>query len=249
MAVDLTNLGRVSRLLPQKIPDTVDAELRLDPYGSQLCVPMFGGSMVPMADEGTYFYAANATAGTGIVVTTTAVAYTAISPIFMLQNMDVTGGKNVYPDFIKLTITTLAGTPGTNVACAIEIDTVNRYTSGGTQFTPVNTNTGVGVSSIARTYGGALLATALTSTTRRIANCPLRSIAPVVFDTVWFTFGSVEKNMIQGSYALATAGAWVIPCPGVSIGPNGHSLMVYVWSPAEAGTGRYYEFSAGWIEK
>ena len=247
--MDLSNYGRVSRLMPQKIPDADQAALRLTPYGDQTVTTLYN-NLIPMADEGTYFYAANPTAGTGIVITATMVAYTAIAPAFMLQNLDVAGGKNIYPDFIKCTLMTLAGTTGgTTSSAVIEIDSVNRYTSGGTSFTPYNTNTNVPPSTtIARCYGGAIVATALQGTTRRITNTTTKSVTLSIYDTVIFDFGAVEKNISQGNLALATASLCMIPCPPVCLGPSG-CLMVYLISLAETGTARYYEFSAGWIER
>ena len=245
--MDLSNYARVSRLLPQKIPDTDDAPLRVTPYGDQTSQPLFG-NMIPMVDEGTYFYASNATAGTGLVVTITAVAYTSISPVFLLQNIDSVGGKNIYPDYVRLTLTTLAGTPGTTVGTAVEIDTINRYTSGGTAFVPYNCNTNIGSASMAKAYGGAIVSPAGGATVRRITNMPVKSVAPYVYDTITYVFGSVEKNTLQGSMALAAAGAWVVPVPPVCLGPSA-SMLIYLWSAAEGGTARYYEFSAGWIER
>jgi hypothetical protein len=89
---------------------------------------------VTAADEGCYFVTNNAQ--TGIAMTTT-VAFSATAPFLIIQNTAAAGGKKIYLDYLDL-VTTAAGSAAsglTLIQAAVYLDSILRYSSGGTNLT------------------------------------------------------------------------------------------------------------------
>src|SRR5437879_4917507 len=86
-----------------------------------------------LADQdsgGGYFVATNPTPATAIAFAVNA-SFDVTKNLFVFKNPNPAGGLRMYLDYIKL-ICTVAPASATQMAVAMFIDTVSRYTSGGT---------------------------------------------------------------------------------------------------------------------
>jgi hypothetical protein len=226
--------GLVSRILPQANPDGInnDVASRLWTYGETVTNPMVRKAH-NLADEGSYFVTNNAQ--TGVAMTTTS-AFSATAPFVVVQNGNPVGGRNIYLDYINL-VCTVAGTAAsglTYTGAALYIDSILRYTSGGSQLTAINSpNMGaVNAKSGATIYAGAITAAAASGNVRalsglRVARPALSgTVATVVGDTLCFNFGGVEGG--SGGNISITAGVASIvpiPMPPVVIPPQSSALL------------------------
>lgn len=227
--------GIVQRALTGVNPDNAsnDVAARMFPYGEVATMPLVRKCHV-LADEGSYFVTNNAqtaivpTYGTGLVAT---------SPFILIYNGN-TNNQRLYLDYAALAAV-VAGACTTAVgyiACAVVIDTGNRYTSGGTNLTAniVSPNmAAAGAPAGVLAYCGAIVATAATAG-RTV--CGLRVLRPGVSTTVinvigdmhLLNFGGVEGAV--GSITVANANIMPQALPPVVIGP-GQSALIYLWFP------------------
>ena len=250
MKVDASGLLRASRSLPQPIPDTQEIEARSTRYGDQYVVSLVQTTHV-VSDEGGYFYTSNPTPGTGIIINMVA-SYAATTPMLVIQNSDVLGGKRIYLDWIKIITTVLGGgTPASTwLQYAAYIDSINRYTSGGSALAVVNPNMDASQTPVGKAWFGAISAPAASSSQRLVSSGQMRTIAAVLYDTYLFTFGGIEKNVVGNSLALATAGIFEFPLPPVILGPGtNQSFLLNTWQGGETTTGRTYTIECGWWER
>lgn len=187
------------------------------------------GSAPFYADEGTYWAAANAV-GTPTAASA-ATALVATTPyIVIFNNNSVVSGTRIYLDFIKLVCTT-AGASGTAVAFVAQTDTGNRFTSGGTPYTPVNVNRDApaSLSTGAVINVGAVTATAATASRNVAQDETLRSTIIIVNDKFLFDFAGRGASM--ASSQAATLSNFYVPCPPVVIGPQ-QSFLLNLWMPS-----------------
>lgn len=217
---------------------------RHSPYGELYTVGMGGGNW-PLADEGSYFVATNATLATGIEGhAAPVVADTDTKALLHLYNG---GQKNIVLDFLQMEVTA-AGTAGTLHYTTIYIDNKGSTarSSGGTAITPVNTNSGVSVSSGAEIYFGAVV-TAMSSS-RKVGQQIVREVIPVVQDTILMTFGAVDGVLKSG---LTTAGTATNHCvqnfPAIVIAPGGN-LNISQIRPSQSAAASY-QFQFGYWER
>lgn len=200
------------------------------------------------ADEGKYFVVSNPTPGTAVASAVSA-SFSATAPMFILRNSDVTGGLRLYLDYIKI-LPTVAPASGTSMQVAIQHDTTNRYTSGGTGPTSgVNVNGDDGSASVGQLYytsGGALLtAAAAGSSVRLVHRSTPRSTIPAVLDEIAIQFGGWAD---AGSSSGTTAGRSSSSGAPLIVAPQG-SISVFIWFPSNAITGVSFEFEVAWSER
>jgi hypothetical protein len=209
-----------------------------------------------LLDEGSVYFVRSPTVGTGIAGSIL-VAYTDVSPLIIVTNNNPIGGRNIFLDTIRLTLT-VAPASATNLQWATSIDNIARYSSGGAGgagtgaaanlLGPYSPNTGIGASSGALVYAGALVAVARSNQFRQLENGFLRSAIPVVNDQYLFSFGGHEQ-MYDGVLVSGVAIAQrTIPHGMVEIGP-GHSFLLHHWALANAVTGPSFEVQIAYHER
>lgn len=240
--------GLANRELPGAQANNTFQPVRTSRYMEQFIQSVTGSKMTALADEGSYFVATNATLGTAISGTAAPTAFSATVSLLSLYNTVVSGAagaKNIYLDWIQLEVRA-AGTNGTNFLYAMDVDTGNRFTSGGTAITPVNPNILSSATTISTLNFGAITSPAANNV-RRVKHGQIRSVIKVIGDVYLFTFGSAVAPT-AGMVLEGTAQA-VIPvhCPPVVIGPNSTFLLHEI--AASQSVAATYEFSMGWWER
>jgi hypothetical protein len=259
MAIDALLKGIVSRMLPQRQQDGVQAQSRLASYGDIWTVGAVRKQHA-LVDEGSYFVGSNGNQ-TGILCTP-ATGWVATTPACIIANTDSPSNQNnkrIYLDYMNL-VTTVVGSAASglvNLQGAVYIDTGNRYASGGSEITATIVSPNMDVAaraSVAKLYFGALTASAATGSARAVV--PLRVIRPVVSATVldvvgetkWFNFGGVE-GALNGSITIANANFITVPMPAVVIGP-GQCALIYLWQNVGAtNVAATYAPELGWWER
>src|SRR5208337_4010538 len=181
MALSPTQIiqGFVSKLMPSFNTDGANTSVtaRQGSYG-ELCTQPLIRKSHNLADEGSYWTASSATG----IVPTYGTTITATSPWLSIYNGNTS--KSVGVDYHALTAivagaqTTAAGYTGIQIV----VDTGNRYSSAGTQLTPVNVNLLSAGAANVTIWCGALVATAASANARTIVTS--RNIRPSVSTTV-----------------------------------------------------------------
>lgn len=246
--------GDVDRSQPSKSADGAQKQARFSGYGEQYVLPMMPELYGP-CDEGAYFRGTNATIGTGIIHALTT-SWSATAGLFCLRNTDSEGAKRIYLDFVRLITgpTAIAMTAATSVEMAVTIDNTNRYSSGGTAITPVNSNMDSSQATIANLTFGAVTLSAASGSVRNAGRMAFtRRAAPVMVtgDQFLWQFGvsAPQSVSVMGSATPATApAAFNAGMPPVIIG-GGDSINFHLWYPAGATTAPTYEFEIGWWER
>jgi hypothetical protein len=210
-----------------------------------------------LSEEASYFVTRSPTVGTGIATAAAPTSYVSTTPFMVIQNMNQSGGRCLYLDYIKLTCT-LQGTGGTALYYATMIDSILRWSSGGSGSAgtgqtsvlagPYPTKSDAAPNSSALVYAGAVTAAGNGSAARLLSVGVLRSaVIPVVFDTYLLNFGGV--NLQQDS--VLTTGSNVaqrsLVHPPVCVGPGG-SFILNLWLPSQ-GAASIYEIEIGHVEK
>lgn len=243
--------AKTKRPLPSQSADDTQLQPRLSRYGELYTVPLSAGAY-SLSDEGSYFKATNPTISTGIAHALTT-SWSATAALFVLRNTDAEGAKRLYIDYIKLHLVSATPTAATSIESAVVLDTTNRYSSGGSAITPVNSNVDSASATISALNFGAITAAAA-SAPRLIARNRFPHRAPpaiVQGDTLIFNFGRVESFGLapSGSATPATAPAMFVTSCGPAVLGGGDSLVFHLWYPAIATTAPSYEFEMGWWER
>jgi hypothetical protein len=249
----MASTGKISRAVPTGYPDGEEIALRQTKFGELVTQPLAGGRQM-LADEGSYFIATNAAPMTPLATTTSIVTFAqtagAVGVFFLLKNSESStaiAAKRVYPDYLKIQLSTQLPTTATSLEYAVVLDdNPVRYTSGGTAITPVNPNTEkASGGSVVTMYAGALT-TAVPTNGRLVARGLWRGQIGILMDQHVLVFGG----------DAAQAGAWssgnvivktIEVAPPVVLGPA-WNLAVTLWSAGVAAAARY-EFEFGWWEK
>lgn len=249
MADDTRPLGVTGRTLPSGTADNVQAVQRLGRYGEQYMLPAGGSRRSMLADEGSYFFAQNATidAATtlaGHAAPVLADLYTKAF-VFMRNDDAVTSLKRVYLDYIYIQVIT-AGANGTSDNWAAECDTgATRLSSGGTDLTKVNPNMQSSNTSVCTLKGGAPVLAAATANQRKMGHGVFRPAIALTGDKYLFTFGTdafSENNVV----ATATT-HHVVPMPPIVLGPQ-DQFALHLYAPSQNAAG-VYKLSMGWWER
>ena len=250
-------LGRCSRWLPQGENDNDPMQVRLWRYGEMPTVGMIRKQSA-LAEEGTYFVTNNAQTG---IATPAVATFTAVSPLLQIFNSDSplnSSAKNITLDYINLTTTAAGGwaSAGVNEQIHLYVDSGDRYTSGGTDLSPliVNPNMAAPVrASVAKVRFGALTIPAATGSVRAV--CGLRiarpavsaTVADVIGETKQLNFGGVEA-MLNGAITVASANMISIPLPPIVI-PPGMCAILYFTLNGTTPSAASFAPELGWWER
>src|SRR5712691_1554753 len=130
--------GLVSRMLPQVEQDNDPGIVRLGRFGD---VWTIGGvrKQHALVDEGSYFTCGNAQTGIASSLLGVAFSETTLSPILIITNADAPGNQNnrrIHLDNLHLQVTAAgaAGAGLSGIFFAWTVDTIERYSSGGTDL-------------------------------------------------------------------------------------------------------------------
>ncbi len=248
---------RGSEALPQKVSDGSAVGQRGDGYGVPYTIPR---SRYQLAEEGYYFICKNATPGTGVIGHAAPTTFDQAKPYIVGYNGQASGGRNIYLDYLKLTLVT-ASVADVGMRINVVVEGVNRYSANGADYSakagqaagyvdmnPLRPQTSA--HSILR-IGGTCAATAAGATARTLVSVvPRPTILSVVGDTYLLKFGAVGEmglqyggNVIEGT-TLANLAFPVAPV----IVPPGHSWLVHTWGASQS-TGHTWEFEFGWWER
>lgn len=197
------------------------------------------------ASAGQYYRATNPTFGTGIAAGIVA-SFAATTPLLIIQNPAASPVK-IYLDYIKL-MNTAAGATSTQAHMGVILDTALRYSSGGSQLTGSNVNTGSPNNSQAQIFFGALTATAATSPRLLGRDIIKTQAAPcwVVGDEVFIKAENADTP--AGATNGAATAIYPAPCGPIIIAP-GHSFLFYQWNVANATTPPSWEVEIGYWER
>ena len=207
-----------------------------------------------IVDEGSYFVATNPTVLTGIATTTSVVddgnsgaTSAQTRPLMIIQNGYAAGqnNPNIYPIGLKLLVTA-APTSAAFWQMSMRLDSIQRYTSGGSTITPVNPNGATGANSRALIYFGAITAAAASSAARLVANAMVNPTIPVVKDTIMLSFGSPSSDVSYVNAATVNT-TKVISVPPVVI-PPGFSLVIGMFGTSNAAAPSF-EFQFDYVER
>jgi hypothetical protein len=214
-------------------------------YGEGYALSLFP-DMGVLADEGSCFTVNNAQTGLATAVAPT--SFSATNPFLLIYNRDAQpNGKRIYLDTATL-VATAAGTAGSNLQCAVSVDSGNRYSSGGTEITSsiVNPNFDATGGSVARVWAGNITAIAATSAARNVVgNRYLKGAIPAAGDTYILKFGGVDAPLLTGS--AGSLYTMVQNVPKVIVGPN-ESALVYIWLASQSAASSYLPEMA-WVER
>jgi hypothetical protein len=250
MANEIVQRGIIGRMLLALGGQTDGAQssaagIRVGRYGEGYALSLFPDYGV-LADEGTCFTVNNAQ--TGLATAAAPTSFSATNPFLLIYNRDAQpNGKRIYLDTATL-VATAAGTAGTNLQCAVSIDSGNRYSSGGTEITSaiVNPNFDATGGSVARVFAGNITATAASSAVRNVVgNRYLKGVIPAVGDTYILKFGGVDAPLLTGS--AGSLYTMVQNVPKVIVGPN-ESALIYIWLAAQTAASSYLPELA-WVER
>jgi hypothetical protein len=247
MTDDTRPLGVVGRTLPGAVADSTQQPIRLGRFGEQAVFPV-SSFRHALADEGTYFFAQNATidAATtlaGHAAPVLADLYTKAF-IFMRNADGVTSQKRAYLDFIHIQVIT-AGANGTSDNWAAELDTgATRLSSGGTALTVVNPNMQSSGSTVCTLLGGAPVLSAASSSQRKIGHGVFRPSIAITGDKYTFKFGADHNEVGVVASAISHH---VIPMPPVILGPT-DQFGLHLYAPSQTAAG-VYKVSMGWFER
>lgn len=249
--------GLVSSLAPTSNADSQNNDIaaRMDAYGGLFTQPRIRKAHA-LAKEGTYFVTNNAQ--TGVTMTTTA-AFAAVSPFIAVQNNDVLGGKSINLDYATLTTTTAgsAASALTTIQMVVVLDSVLRYTSGGTNITANKVSPNMRLSnaaSVASIYAGQLVAAAAGPLARTVVGlrtlrpCVSATVADVVGETKVLNFGGVEGGS-AGTITVANANIIPVSLPPVIIGPQQSALIYVFYAASGTPVAAAYAPEVGWWEE
>jgi hypothetical protein len=232
------------RTRPTRTPDGVDAVNRCTPYGELMVRKT---DRYTRSVEGSEYVANNATPGTAITMQASVTAYAATTPSLIVTNLSAaTDGKVLELEYIRILALTVPGGSGLQRFDA-RVDSIARYSSGGTTITPVNTYIGSDNSTLSRVYVGALTAAAASSGERLIAAGIARNGVGLAGDYFHFDFTGeqVGNNFLNPA---TTAGlTTVIPMPEVPL-TSGSSFLLNWWG-ASLSTAATWEFNIKFRER
>lgn len=230
--------GRVASAIvasASKAAEASNKQLRSSAYGDLFHIPVLA---VPhaQAGEGSRF-AAMATpvlAGTGVVLGSYPTVYSDTAKIAVcITNNEAAGGKSLYLDFLRARVIT-ADTNGTSIAVRAEVDSTNRYSSGGTALTPANVLPGASAPASVATMrvGDVTCAAAGTYRTHVGHTLVKKRSAPclTVDDTYIFTFGGsagLTQTAVAGQL-ITTLTTNVVPFGPAVIPPAGSFMLQIV---------------------
>lgn len=233
--------GLANRGAPIQAGDGQRVGVHTTRAGDLITVPLFGTKMYAAAQGGAYFVATNPTLGTAIAGKTAPTALADTSALMYVRN-DPANNRQLMLDNIVLMVAA-AGTNGTDWQFSMQGDkSTSRYTSGGTNLTPVCSNMGSantpGLDSGLIRFGDLTL-TAATSSARIIHHGLVRTVIKQVGDKYTFRFGDSSVGPISGIPLEGTTQANInIACPPLILDP-GDSFIFREVATAQSAAATY----------
>lgn len=257
---DVLGWGKAARLLGNlaRYADNTAAILRLGTYGEQIA-QILTAKQHTLADEGSYYLCRTPTVGTGIAAVTSLTTFSALSPVMIVTNNNPVGGRNIYLDYVNLSVTaTAASTTSFNLATVL--DSVPRYSSAGSGGAGTNlatalngpyaTNMAAMNPSNALVYAGALVAIAASGQVRILSNRLVRQQIPVVLDQYQINFGTDAvggPNLTAQALSAAVPTVTTVAHAPVCVTPGASFLLYYYGAGCAAAPS--FEFEVGYVER
>ena len=222
-------------------------------YRNQVTQPSLA-KMANLLDEGCYFVANSGQAGLAMAAGPGLVATAPF--LLVVNNNPVSAPKTIWLDYLNLT-NTVAGSAAsglTFLAATAIIDSGNRYSSAGTQLTPVNPNMNSAAASLGLVYAGAPVATAASGNARTVIG--QRNVRPavsgtaatVVGDDIMFNFGGIEGET-AGNIVVANPNLIPVACPAIAIGPQQSALIYLYYAAATTPVAAQFAAEFGYWER
>lgn len=243
----MKNYGIVARLRAalSVVADGTNQIFRTNQLGEQISAP---SGAIAFAIEGSTFVTSTPTPGTAVALgVAAATAFSATAPAILIRNTDSVGGKDLIVRRLRLTSVGV-NTTATSLECAVVVDSINRYVSGGAARTPVNTRADSAVATISQFWDAsvAIVASAATASSRYIGRMKLRTGVNVAGDCYSLAFGS-EPTTETGALSGTVASLFALSMPALVIPPQG-SALIYLWSPAQT-VAPTYEYTVETVER
>lgn len=246
--------GLRNTLLPAK-QSTTNVVSRVDDYGGSFVIDSM---LAPdtQALEGSKFVARAipAVGGVNVVLGSFPTVFSDTLKLSLsLRNNEVAGGKSYVIDYIRARCTA-AGSTTSSVEARAEVDTINRYTSGGTALVVYKANPSTSASaSLATAFSGDITAPAASVNRQHIGSCLVKKAAGpclVVDETFLFTFGTIGQQLpyVAAGPVATTMIAASYPFSSACV-PAGGTFLFQLALIANATTPAGFEFEIGWAEK
>lgn len=256
--------GLVRRALPSINADSVDNDVsvRLWSRGEQSIISLMNKAY-GLAEEGSYFVANSATPQTAITGPAGSAFSATAAALTIYNGSTVTNPVRIMVDYISIQAGATAmsnSTSNTATYWSVVLDSIQRYSSGGTSLVPKNVNMESSVSSQAVVKFGALTTTAASGMDRclvpqRIFRVPVSATALSLanYDTWQINFGGIDNNPPIFAPASATVQAninnAVYTAPPAVIGP-GQTFVFHLWLIANSGhTGGTFIPEVAYLER
>lgn len=199
--------------------------------------------------ERTYYKAINPTIGTGVAMGIQTSYSTTNNILAMIRNTTdiAVANTRVFPHYIRL-ICTAVGVSITASDIVINIDSANRYSSGGVLLTGNCSDTQVTTTSIADVRLGAITGTSSTTAipiTRARVKTDLAGFAIGDEILILFTSEGIYGGSLQGSAASKT----VITTGPCCLEPGNSSMSVHMWNKGNLLTPPSWECEFAWWER
>lgn len=254
--MDMLNIGRSSRALPQANPDAQPVEFRLSRYGDQQILALVPTTHA-LADEGSYFVATNPVPSTVLAYGSagTQVAFSDTVPFMQVKNQAQQGDPGARRTFLQyLRIIQIGGTAPattTSVQVAVKVDSRDRTASAGTPatHTPVNVNMDDQRTSSTQVIvftGAVATIPAAGPSARLVGRAQLKGGPTLLLDEYNVAFGTVDPSS-QGGY-LTTVASYISRLPPVVLGPQ-QTATIHLWLPGGATNPFSYEYELGFFER
>ncbi len=238
------------RAQPTPIAPNTQGPIRSNRYGEVGTAP-YTSFRQNLVDEGCYFTFHNITLDASTTIAghpapVVADISTLTKPLIVCRNTDgITSTKRVYLDWIEIEVITAAAS-GTNAMWAIDLDTgASRYSSGTVETaTVVNPNMAVSNTSVLDTKMGPYVATAPSSSVRKLGFGNVRVAIEFTGDKVLFDFGGDpgETNIVAGAATHSK-----INVPPVVLGPT--DTMLLALAGVSTGTAGVYKIRGAYFER
>lgn len=208
------------------------------------------------AYEGSRFTALHAPAvgGSGVVLGSYPTVFSDTLKIAVcVVNKESAGGKSYILDYIRGRVI-VADTNGTSVMATAEIDSTNRYSSGGTALAVANANPGASAPvSAALVYVGDVTAAAAGTYRTHIGQAVVKvKSAPCLYanEQYLFSFGQMGGGIPNGVAGTLIASASTQNVPfGPAVIPPGGSLLFKLAIVAGDTTPAQFDWDLGWSER
>ena len=216
-------------------------------YGEQYVVPIASARQA-LADEGSYFVAANAVQGTDITGhAAPALADNDDTPTKALVHVYNGGPRFILMDYVKLAVVVVnASSTATGFVAFVDNAGSSGRTSGGTSLTPASTRGDEPFATGATIFVGAVVVASTTA--NKTGQQVVRPVIAVTLDQYHFWFGHGPMlNSAQALTGTAVASVQTSMAP-VVIPPNGNFYLCES-NPSGATTAATYQIELGYAER